>query len=171
MAQGPTPDMCCIEQLQVIAVATPLFCEMACPASVAPLEQLPNCVQEKCLGARLPKDGVAARVEGGLGLIRGATRHDHHDDVACRGIRAESPAEIQPIHDWHLEVGHDDIRESVTRRIQRHDSVLGRRDLHAGSIEKGRMDLSDVRNVVDNEDPMRLTPASVQRLRGLCHAP
>lgn len=133
---------------------------MACNVSIAPLEQLPNRGQKKRLGARLPQDGVAARVEGGLGLIRRATRHHHDDDVACRGIRTESPAEIQSIHDRHLEVGHDNVRESVTRCIKRHDSVLGRRDLHAGSIEKGRMDLSDVRNIVDNENPMGLTVAS-----------
>jgi hypothetical protein len=139
--------------------------------SITTLEQLANGGQQKRAGARLPEDGVAASVEGGLGLIRRPTRHHNHDDVARRGVRTELAAEIQPIHDGHLEVGNDDVRESVSRRIKRHDSVLGRRDLHSGSIQKGRMDLSDVLNVVHNEDPMRLMPASVQHLRELCHAP
>ena len=57
----------------------------------------------------------------------------------------------------------DDVRDGVSRSMQRRDSVLGRGNLHAGSIQEVRMNLSEVRNVVDDEDPVRLGPPSVRR--------
>jgi hypothetical protein len=134
------------------------------------MEQPPNRCQQKRPGAGFPEDGVAARVERGLGLIRRVARHDHHDDVPSRGVRSKFSAEIQTIHDGHIDVGHNDIWGGVAYSVQRLDPVIGCEDFHAGAMQKAPVDLPDVGSVIDDEDPWSHARPTVHRPRGSSHS-
>jgi hypothetical protein len=124
------------------------------PSDLAwPFEQAPNRRQQKRPTAGLRENDIAARVERGrLDPIRRIARYNHDTDVVCRRLGAQSAAEIQAVHDRHLNVGHDDLRNCAAHLIQRQPSVPGRRDIQSTTAQETRMQIADIGYVVDDKN-------------------
>ena len=122
--------------------------EAALPSS----QELADRRYEDRAGARLGEDGVASGSKGGLRLFR-RVAGDHDDThMPGRGVRTQAPAQREPVHDRHIDIGDDDVRCDPARDIQRLDSVGGLECLHPRTAQKALVDFPDIRRVVHHQD-------------------